>query len=501
MDFNTNLIERTTKVRGANYFAVHSNKEFKKRMNEEFKYMVSPLLFDLNLTVSTEGNQFVIDEIYGSNQEEKDKNETSANLMSVKSLFPSPANDDNETKGSIIILKLKKNGKNAKMQKNEKINIRFSVSYNDKTGKTFKNDKYAQFGNDEDNECFDTKGVRKGILLSRFVEICKDWIRSTMKTKNKNTKNENVYNPEQSIQDSICSKFTSSQYVLIGDLMVLGNDFNVIIMAMEQTKISDAKKLNEYITSNLSEIRKSALQKTQKYMKQKNIVSEEYAVLFDRFIKYFKDEMLAIDDKTLYKELEILQYLRNNGMKTNIYNSFSVRNDDGIYYEAQDIGTATCFQHALNMYFQRQYVTKQDFKEIYCEKLRKHKDKIIEIKKPNSNLSFYGKNQNEESSKIEDNYDLNGYWELYTMSSIENIIETLKTNDFKKLAPNDAMFLLEFQMDSSNDNKMIYVPHRLYHRHARAQDMNDQIQSKKMFIDALKSEHKIDRIYLTLCMQ
>jgi hypothetical protein len=34
VDFNSELIEEIVKVRGANYFAVHSVPEFKARMNE-----------------------------------------------------------------------------------------------------------------------------------------------------------------------------------------------------------------------------------------------------------------------------------------------------------------------------------------------------------------------------------------------------------------------------------------------------------------------------------
>merc|ERR1712190_435604 len=89
IDFNVDLTEKISKVRGANYFAVHSNEAFKKRMKEEFKYMVSPLLFNLNLDVSAEGNEYVFDEIYGINKKEEKENGTNknVNLVNVKSLF------------------------------------------------------------------------------------------------------------------------------------------------------------------------------------------------------------------------------------------------------------------------------------------------------------------------------------------------------------------------------------------------------------------------------
>ena len=44
VDFDTKLVETITKVRGANYFSVHSSKEFKERLQENFEFIVSPLV-------------------------------------------------------------------------------------------------------------------------------------------------------------------------------------------------------------------------------------------------------------------------------------------------------------------------------------------------------------------------------------------------------------------------------------------------------------------------
>ena len=55
VDFNTTLIDAITKVRGANYYSVHNEAEFKTRMDDEFEYMVTPLVFDLQLEFSSEG--------------------------------------------------------------------------------------------------------------------------------------------------------------------------------------------------------------------------------------------------------------------------------------------------------------------------------------------------------------------------------------------------------------------------------------------------------------
>ena len=82
VDFNTNLVHYVSKVRGANYYSVHSSSEFKKRMDKEFEFMVTPLVYDLELKVTSGG--YKIDAVYGS----PDANLTTGSIMKVNTLFP-----------------------------------------------------------------------------------------------------------------------------------------------------------------------------------------------------------------------------------------------------------------------------------------------------------------------------------------------------------------------------------------------------------------------------
>lgn len=47
LDFNASIVEKITKVKGGNYYSVHTAKEFKQRLDLEFKYLVTPLVFNL----------------------------------------------------------------------------------------------------------------------------------------------------------------------------------------------------------------------------------------------------------------------------------------------------------------------------------------------------------------------------------------------------------------------------------------------------------------------
>lgn len=158
VDFNTELINKITKIQGANYYSVHSEKEFKTRLADEFEFMVTPLVFDLKLTL--ESDDFVIEKVYGS----PEADEASGEIMKVNTLFPS-ATKDGQTKGGLVLLKLKKVGEG-----------------NDITLKTSYLNRQKEAGGSEANFQLNTNphyfnnGVRKGIVLSRYVNLIKNWI-------------------------------------------------------------------------------------------------------------------------------------------------------------------------------------------------------------------------------------------------------------------------------------------------------------------------------------
>jgi len=160
IDFNASLTEAISKVKGANYYSVHSSGEFKKRLNDEFDYMVTPLVFDLELSLKSEGYKIV--QIYGS----PEANLSSGEIMKVNTLFPSEKKDE-QTKGGVIIIKMKKISDDP--------NITLKVSYKDRNGKLSSNSKnISMTGNN--NEYYDNTGIRKAILLTRYADVMKLWL-------------------------------------------------------------------------------------------------------------------------------------------------------------------------------------------------------------------------------------------------------------------------------------------------------------------------------------
>jgi Ca-activated chloride channel family protein len=269
VDFNSDLITKITKVEGGNYYSVHSSEDFKYRMTEGFDYMVTPLVFDLNLKM--ESDKYQIKEVYGSPEADKSTGE----IMQVNTLFPSDSKE-HKTKGGIILLELeKKNGSEQNTTASNTINrntteeIVLSVSYKDRNGNQKSNKKIiSQHYPNNDENYYENSGIQKAILLTRYASLLKTWIIETQEALAK------VYSENPS-STSTPSQTTSS--------------------VNKQTGIPTPPQPRNLETW---ELKTTPLQ-----------VPSHYRQVFADFKVYYEEEMNDMDDDTLERELEILNIL------------------------------------------------------------------------------------------------------------------------------------------------------------------------------------------------
>merc|ERR1712087_1075410 len=106
LDFNTEFVECAVKNPGANYYAVHSNDEFMKTMRDEFKFMVTPLVFDFVLSLMAEGSATCIQQAFGTGDDERTIGDN-GEVMNVNSIFASQHDADDRVKGGAVLLRLK----------------------------------------------------------------------------------------------------------------------------------------------------------------------------------------------------------------------------------------------------------------------------------------------------------------------------------------------------------------------------------------------------------
>jgi Ca-activated chloride channel homolog len=184
VDFNTELIDYITKMRGANYYSVHSANQFRTRMDDEFEFMVTPMVFNLTLNLKAKGYQ--IEKVYGS----PEANESTGEIMKVNTLFPSKT-ENGQTKGGIIILKLKR-------LDSSDHSLDLSTSYETRAGELQHTTESIAFNN-ERPEFFQNTGIRKGILLARYADLMKNWINDERAS----LKNSMPVNPKVTMDDGI----------------------------------------------------------------------------------------------------------------------------------------------------------------------------------------------------------------------------------------------------------------------------------------------------------
>ncbi len=243
VDFNTELIEGISKIRGANYYAVHSPDEFKRRMDDEFEYMVTPLVFNLKMRLESDG--YRIDKVFGS----PEANEAAGEIMKINTLFPS-ARVAEETRGGLVLLKLTKLRDDATLSLN--------VEYEDRSGTKFSN-KQTVVIDERSPDYYQNNGIRKGILLARYVNIMKNLIIQERVRQSPE--------PENGIHQ----------------------DFDNGI------PIPDTSSLGQWERQSLP------LQ-----------VSDRYQHYFGTFLSYFQQEAREIGDESLNRELGVLERLSRN---------------------------------------------------------------------------------------------------------------------------------------------------------------------------------------------
>jgi len=160
VDFNTEVVDAITSVRGANYYSVHSPSGFRERVVENFEYMVTPLVFDLSLELDAEG--YEIERVYGSSAAE----DATAEVLSVNTLFASPTSDG-ETRGGVVLAKV------GDVDGGGELTVR--ASWADRTGERTERETTVSFP-DGGPEQFATDGVRKAVLLTRYADLLKNWM-------------------------------------------------------------------------------------------------------------------------------------------------------------------------------------------------------------------------------------------------------------------------------------------------------------------------------------
>jgi len=158
LDANAELADILSGIRGANHYFIHSATEFERRLGEEFDYMVTPLVYDLNLDVDADG--YEIEAVHGSPSADA----ATDRLMHVGTLFPS-AKQDGEARGGVVLVRLKETSSDADLD--------LVASWTERDGGEYTERVTVDVPNESGTYAHD--GVRKAVALARYARELRTW--------------------------------------------------------------------------------------------------------------------------------------------------------------------------------------------------------------------------------------------------------------------------------------------------------------------------------------
>ncbi|CAF3832775.1 unnamed protein product [Rotaria sp. Silwood1] len=233
IDLNTQLISSITKQRGANYFAVHDSRKFLQLLDKDFDLILTPLVF--NVEMKLQSDLFDVEYVYGE-------------CIKINTLFPSRTDDEQQTRGGVVLLKLKTK---TSIIDTLTTTANFSITYEDRLGNKCE-EKQSIYIHMKNEINYTNTGIQKAILLVNYVTLLKEWI---------NHEREHKYNEKKNLLD-----------------------------------------LKETNTEKLSPWERQSTEL---------IISKQYREQFKTFLTYFESEMAQIQDKDLEQEVKLLSKLIN----------------------------------------------------------------------------------------------------------------------------------------------------------------------------------------------
>jgi len=274
LDFDPDVVEAMSKAKGAWYGSVKTAQEFRRRLDEEFDYMVTPLVFNLRLHVASES--WAIDRVFGSPEAEL----ASGQLMRVNTLFPSPKDCDGQTKGGVVLLRLLRKRSSCSELADGAITLR--VTYEDRCGVPDFCEQRVVPPPALPHEClaadhgyFEHSGVRKAVLLARYASVLHQWLVDERQA-----------------------------------LAVAGFGFETAEMLASETSFCGAETESSGIFPALAMA--AVRGQTLSEWEQRSLalkVSRQYREVFAKLQEHIVQEALAIGDESLQQEVTLLQQL------------------------------------------------------------------------------------------------------------------------------------------------------------------------------------------------
>jgi Ca-activated chloride channel family protein len=248
LDANAELANTVSGIRGANHYFIHSADEFEQRLGEEFDYMVTPLVYDLDLQLKTTG--YDVETVHGSPVADA----AGERLMHIGTLFPS-AKRDGEARGGVILVRLAESDPDG--------TLTLQASWTERDGSNQSEDVSVSLP--DAGESFTHKGVRKAVALARYARELRAWARDVHDRAENATGVDDWLLPSQRgeheresvplvVPDEYASRFETLREYLAAEMQSVGdesiNQEQSLLKTLCQSKNAQEPELNPSDTTD-----------------------------------------------------------------------------------------------------------------------------------------------------------------------------------------------------------------------------------------------------------
>jgi uncharacterized protein YegL len=184
VDLSAHTVERICAIPGARYISAVTAQEFTSIVAEEFEYDVTPIAFDIKLTLP---GGLSVERVYGAS--ELNSTPAGATSIALSSEFANPLQPDGSTKGGVVILQLREElpptqstpAKRRASRTNTSVNA--VVEWRDKVGERHRkeirlNIPRALEADESVSEGCDV-GLRKAVALVQYVRAIEEYALDT----------------------------------------------------------------------------------------------------------------------------------------------------------------------------------------------------------------------------------------------------------------------------------------------------------------------------------
>lgn len=144
-------------------------------MDDEFEFMVTPLLFDMSLKLDAKGSKWSIEKVFGA-PEGKEWNEDGGEFLHIGTLFPSKTTKKG-VKGGVVLIKLKP-ANSGTVEASVENSVNLTVTYENVNGDVSTSVSQLSLVRECSQDCFDGAAIQKAVLLARYGAVLQEWIRS-----------------------------------------------------------------------------------------------------------------------------------------------------------------------------------------------------------------------------------------------------------------------------------------------------------------------------------